>query len=90
GLRERTVRKTAVERGWTGVPVLGARLPIKVGHSGGAIVQATPEFEPAASLAAVHGLPVHEVLEAASAAAHAAGFVSGNAVPPGLTPDPPA
>jgi uncharacterized protein (TIGR00299 family) protein len=81
GVRERTVARTAIERGWTRVDVLGARLPVKLGHHDGVIVQATAEFEPAARLAAERGLPVRTVLDAAAAAAHAAGLIPGRALP---------
>jgi uncharacterized protein (DUF111 family) len=84
GVREYPARKTAIERGWADVDVLDARLPIKIGHSGGRIVQATPEFEHARRLAAQHDLPVQAVLEAAVAAAHAAGLTHGAPVPSSL------
>ncbi|XVQ15014.1 nickel pincer cofactor biosynthesis protein LarC [Spirillospora sp. CA-255316] len=89
GVRERAVAKTAIERGWTRVDVLGARLPVKLGHHEGVIVQATAEFEPAARLAAERGLPVRTVLDAAAAAAHAAGLIPGGAVPSELDPSEP-
>ncbi|RSN72027.1 MULTISPECIES: nickel pincer cofactor biosynthesis protein LarC [Actinomadura] len=90
GVRERTVRKTALRRGWARVDVLGARLPIKVGHRDGRIVQAAPEFEDAARLAADRGVPVRAVLDAAVAAAHAAGLAHGEPAPPGLAAGPSA
>ncbi|MFD0689650.1 nickel pincer cofactor biosynthesis protein LarC [Actinomadura fibrosa] len=90
GVREHPARKTALERGWAHTDVLGARLPIKIGHLDGAIVQATPEFEHAARLAARHDLPVRAVLDAAVAAAHAAGLAHGAPAPPDLATDPPA
>ncbi|MFD0899295.1 nickel pincer cofactor biosynthesis protein LarC [Actinomadura sediminis] len=89
GVRERTVRKTMLRRGWARVDVLGARLPIKVGHRDGRIVQAAPEFEDAARLAAERGVPVRAVLDAAVAAAHAAGLAHGEPAPPGLEAGPP-
>ncbi|MEV0151340.1 MULTISPECIES: nickel pincer cofactor biosynthesis protein LarC [unclassified Nonomuraea] len=88
GVRERTVRKTALERGWVPVDVLGARLPVKVGHQDGVVVQATPEYEPAARLAAERGLPVRTVLDAAVAAAWTAGLAPGRSVPHDLRPHP--
>ncbi|MEV5828717.1 nickel pincer cofactor biosynthesis protein LarC [Spirillospora sp. NPDC052242] len=90
GVRERTVRKTMLRRGWARVDVLGARLPVKVGHRDGRIVQAAPEFEDAARLAAARGVPVRAVLDAAVAAAHAAGLAHGEPAPPGLEAAPPA
>ncbi|MBB2914177.1 uncharacterized protein (DUF111 family) [Streptosporangium becharense] len=77
GVRERAVRKSALERCWVHVEVLGEQLPIKVGHRDGMIVQATPEFDPAARLAARGDLPVRTVLDAAVAAARTAGLVPG-------------
>ncbi|MET7301182.1 nickel pincer cofactor biosynthesis protein LarC [Embleya sp. NPDC005575] len=88
GVREGPVRKTELQRGWTHVDVLGSRLPVKVGHRFGRILQATPEFAPAAALAARLGLPVHSVLAAAAAAAHQAGLTSGAPTPQTLTPEP--
>ncbi|MFF7249748.1 nickel pincer cofactor biosynthesis protein LarC [Embleya sp. NPDC008237] len=88
GVRERPVRKTELQRGWTQVDVLGGRLPVKVGHHGGRILQATPEFAPAAALAARLGLPVHTVLAATTTAAHQAGLTSSAPVPQTLAPEP--
>ncbi|OLT21226.1 hypothetical protein BJF79_15700 [Actinomadura sp. CNU-125] len=68
GVRERAVRKTMLRRGWARVDVLAARLPVKVGHRDGRVVQAVPEFEDAARLAAERGVPVRAVLDAAVAA----------------------
>ncbi|QFG21299.1 nickel pincer cofactor biosynthesis protein LarC [Actinomadura sp. WMMB 499] len=90
GVRERPVRKTALRRGWAQVDVLGTRLPVKVGCRDGRIVQAVPEFEHAAALAARLDLPVREVLDAAAAAAHATGLAPGAAVPSALAEAPPA
>ncbi|WP_198653652.1 nickel pincer cofactor biosynthesis protein LarC [Actinocorallia populi] len=81
GMRERPVRRTVLDRGWSDVEVLGACLPIKVGHRDGVIVQATAEYEPAARLAEVRGLPLRAVLDAAGVAAHAAGLLPGAPVP---------
>ncbi|MFV2178946.1 nickel pincer cofactor biosynthesis protein LarC [Actinomadura sp. LOL_016] len=89
GVRERAVRKATLRRGWARVDVLGARLPIKVGHRDGRIVQAAPEFEDAARLAAERGVPVRAVLDAAGAAAHAAGLAHGEPAPPDLEAGPP-
>lgn len=84
GVREYPVHKSMLGRGWADVPVLGTRLPVKIGHRHGVIVQATPEFDPAARLAAERGLPVRAVLEAAVTAARAAGIGPGEALPAGL------
>lgn len=83
GVREYPVHKTALARSWAEVEVLGARLPIKLGHHGATIAQATPEFEDAARLAAELGLPVRAVLTAAVQAAAAHGLAPGAPLPPG-------
>ncbi len=57
--------------------VHGARIPIKIGHRNCTIVQATPEFTPAAELAAALDLPVRTILTAATTAAHNAGLTPG-------------
>jgi uncharacterized protein (TIGR00299 family) protein len=77
GVREHPVRKTALARDWREVDVLGARLRVKLGHRAGTIVQATPEFEDAARIAADLALPVRAVLTAAVHAATAAGLAPG-------------
>lgn len=84
GVREHRVRKTALERGWVDVDVLGARLPVKIGHRDGTIVQAMPEFEDVAGLAAGRELPARVVLDAAVAAAAARDLVPGAPVPADL------
>ncbi|MEU4658721.1 nickel pincer cofactor biosynthesis protein LarC [Streptomyces sp. NPDC023723] len=81
GVREHPVRKTALERGWADVDVLGDVLAVKIGHDRGTIVQSTPEFEDAARLAADRELPVRTVLAAAAAAAAARGLVPGAPLP---------
>lgn len=81
GVREYAVRKTVLDRGWTHVDVHGTLLPVKVGHRDGVIVQVTPEFAPAARLAADRGLPVRIVLDLTVAAAYAAGAIPGESLP---------
>ncbi|MFE5325276.1 nickel pincer cofactor biosynthesis protein LarC [Embleya sp. NPDC056575] len=88
GVRERSVRKTELRRGWMYVDVLGDRLPVKVGHRAGRILQATPEYAPAAALAARLGLPVHVVLAATTTAAHRAALTTGAPTPRTLAPEP--
>ncbi|MDQ1007085.1 uncharacterized protein (TIGR00299 family) protein [Streptomyces sp. V4I23] len=83
GVRESAVRRTALQRLWVPVPVLGGTVPVKIAHRGGLIMQATPEFDDVAALAAELALPVRTVLEAAVARAVAAGLVGGAPVPPG-------
>ncbi|GAA1962738.1 nickel pincer cofactor biosynthesis protein LarC [Kitasatospora viridis] len=81
GVRESDVRKTALERAWVKVAVLGTHLLVKVAHRGGLIMQATPEFEDVARVAGEQGVPVRAVLEAAVAAAVADGLVAGGQLP---------
>ncbi|MGW7285205.1 nickel pincer cofactor biosynthesis protein LarC [Streptomyces sp. NPDC054847] len=83
GVRESVVRKTALDRTWVRIPVLGRIVPVKVAHRGGLVMQATPEFDDAAALAAELALPVRTVLDAAVAGAVAAGLVSGAPMPRG-------
>lgn len=90
GVRQSPVRKTALDRGWVSVDVLGAPVPIKIGHRAGVVVVAMPEFEDAAARAVEFGVPVRVLLDAARAAAHAAGLVAGAAVPDDLGPVPAA
>ncbi len=82
GVRESSVRKTALDRSWVDVVVLDdAVVPVKVAHRDGMIVQATPEFDDVAALAGDRGLPVVAVLDAARAASVARGLVPGTALP---------
>jgi uncharacterized protein (TIGR00299 family) protein len=82
GVRETAVRKTALERAWVQVEVLGGdTAPVKVAHRDGVIVRATPEFDDVAALAAAHELAVLTVLEAVTAAAVTRGLVPGALLP---------
>ena len=72
GLRIVPVRKVALERTATSVEVLGARVGVKVARDGGRVVNVGVEYEDVAALARERGLPVKEVLRAATAAAQAA------------------
>jgi pyridinium-3,5-bisthiocarboxylic acid mononucleotide nickel chelatase len=72
GLRAQPVRKVALDRGQDVVGVLGGRVGVKVARAGGRVVNVSVEFEDVAALAATLGLPVKEVLRAATAAAHRA------------------
>src|SRR4051794_24089847 len=69
GLRIVPVGKVALERTTTSVEVLGAPIGVKVAHSDGRIVNVSVEYEDVAALAREQGLPVKEVLRAATAAA---------------------
>jgi pyridinium-3,5-bisthiocarboxylic acid mononucleotide nickel chelatase len=84
GVRETTVRKAALPRGWVDLTVAGHDLPIKIAHRDGTIRQVTPEFDDLESAAAEQGLSPLTLLEQASAAAAAAGLVTGAPVPEGL------
>jgi hypothetical protein len=79
GVREHTVSKWALDRTWRPVEVLGDTVRIKIGHSGGLITSATPEYEDVAEVARRVGAPVRDVLAAAIAAAGTAGLAPGHA-----------
>jgi pyridinium-3,5-bisthiocarboxylic acid mononucleotide nickel chelatase len=84
GVREIAVRKTALPRGWVDLTVAGHDLPIKIAHRHGTILQVTPEFDDLERAAVEQGLSPLALLEQASAAAAAAGLVTGAAIPEGL------
>lgn len=86
GLRATAVGRWALDRGWTDVAVAGQRVAVKVAHRGDVITHAAPEFEDVRAAATALGRPAREVLEAAVAAAVAAGLVDGAAVPGDLRP----
>ena len=72
GLRVVPVGKVALERTTSSVEVLGGLVGVKVAESDGRVVNVSVEFEDVAALARETGLPVKEVLRAATAAAQAA------------------
>ena len=84
GVRETTVRKTALPRGWVDLTVAGCQLSIKIAHRDGTIWQVTPEFDDLERAAVEQGLSPLRLLEQASATAATAGLVTGAAVPEGL------
>jgi uncharacterized protein (DUF111 family) len=84
GIRETTARKTALPRGWIDLTVAGWQLPIKIAYRDGTIQQVTPEFDDLERVAIERGLSPLALLEQATAAAAAAGLVSGAAIPKGL------
>ena len=88
GVRQTTVDRWALERGWVDVDVEGHAVPVKVAHRDGAIIHATPEFEDVAALAAELEQPVRAVLAAAIASAEASGLTPGADVPDDLRPTP--
>jgi len=71
GMRVVPVGKVALERTQSSVAVLGSRVGVKVAESAGRVVNVSVEYEDVAALAAGLGLPVKEVLRAATAAAEA-------------------
>jgi pyridinium-3,5-bisthiocarboxylic acid mononucleotide nickel chelatase len=72
GLRVVPVSKVALERTSSSVEVLGGRVGVKVARHDGRVVNVSVEYEDVAALARERGLPVKDVLRAASAAADAA------------------
>ena len=81
GVRRVPVARTVLDRAWAPVEVLGRPVRIKVGFRGNRILQATPEYEDAASVARAAGVPVAQVLTLAVAAAVTAGLVPGERWP---------
>jgi uncharacterized protein (TIGR00299 family) protein len=71
GLRIVPVGKVALERTQATVDVLGGQVGVKIATDGGRAVNVSVEYEDVAALARKLGLPVKEVLRAATAAAEA-------------------
>jgi uncharacterized protein (TIGR00299 family) protein len=88
GIRETAVRKMALPRGWIDLTVAGRQLSIKIAHRDGTIWQVTPEFDDLEQAAAEQDLSPVALLQQATAAAAAAGLVTGAAVPDGLRSTP--
>jgi uncharacterized protein (TIGR00299 family) protein len=84
GIRETTARRTALPRGWIDLTVAGCQLPIKISYRDGTIRQVTPEFDDLERVATEQGFSPLVLLEQATAAAAAAGLVTGAAIPEGL------
>ena len=82
GVRERAVSKWALARTWRPVEVPGGTVRIKIGHSGGVITSATPEYEDVAEVARRVGSPLRDVLTTAIAAAESAGLGPGRDLAP--------
>jgi uncharacterized protein (TIGR00299 family) protein len=72
GLRVVSVGKVALDRTEATVDVLGGRVGVKVASDGGRVVNVSVEYEDVAALARELGVPVKEVLRAATAAAQTA------------------
>jgi hypothetical protein len=89
GLRLVPVGKVALERAQASVEVLGGRVGVKVAVSRGRPVNVSVEYEHVAALARELGLPVKEVLRAATAAAETAYPVGPAAPAPRPSDDPP-
>ena len=84
GVREHSLRKTALDRLFVDVELPGGgSVAVKVGHTDGIIVQVMPEFEDVAKLARGTDRPERLVLQEAIAAAAEAGLIVGTAVPTG-------
>ena len=75
--------KVALARAQTTVPVLGGRVGVKTARDGDRVVNVSVEFDDVAALARTTGLPVKEVLRAATVAAHTAQDPTGT--PPSAT-----
>jgi uncharacterized protein (DUF111 family) len=84
GVRETSVHKTALPRGWVDLTVADCQLSIKIAHWGGRIWQVTPEFDDLERAAIEHDLSPLTLLEQAMVVAAVAGLVSGAPVPEGL------
>ena len=82
GVRTYEVQRFALARAWATVrlpaPMTG-EVRVKYGHRAGRIVHVTPEYEDCAAAARRAGVPILHVLEAARAAADAAGLRPGAA-----------
>ncbi len=77
GLRVLPVGKIELQRTEHAVEVLGGTVGVKVARDGGRVVNVSVEYEDVAALARATGVPVKEVLRAATAAAAAAHPVDG-------------
>jgi uncharacterized protein (TIGR00299 family) protein len=87
GVRQSPVARDVLDRAWADVEVAGGTVAVKVGHRAARIVHVAPEFEDVARLARRLGLPVRDMLEAAGAAASAAGLTPGSPLPASTRPD---
>jgi hypothetical protein len=74
GLRESPVDKRALVREMRTVNINGEEIRIKIALLDGVVVNAQPEYEDVAAVAAKLNRPVKAVLAAAAAAAHEAGL----------------
>ncbi len=81
GVRQQALGKYALPRAWLPVRVSGGSVMIKISHRDKVVVQATPEYDDVARLAAEVDRPVRTVLAESIAAAEAAGLRWGAALP---------
>jgi uncharacterized protein (TIGR00299 family) protein len=81
GVREHPVSKTALQRTWVHVPLEDQTIAIKVAHSHGRIMSATPEFTDVQAAASASNSTERAILAGAAAAAHSAGLTPGGRWP---------
>ena len=84
GVRETTVARTVLARGWVDVVVGGIELPVKIAHRAGVVCQATPEFDELDRAAIRLARAPQALLAEALTAIQTAGLVAGAIVPLGL------
>jgi len=84
GVRETTVSKMALPRGWVNVTVADRDLSIKIAHHRGSIWQVTPEFDDLERASIELGVSPLALLEQTMAVAAVAGLVTGAPVPSGM------
>jgi pyridinium-3,5-bisthiocarboxylic acid mononucleotide nickel chelatase len=72
GVRESTVRRTALERRFDAVETPWGRVQVKVGLRDGAVVNVAPEFDDCQRLAYAHQVPLKDVQQQALVAWYAA------------------
>lgn len=77
GVRGNDVDRTVLDRDWVDVAVGPGSVRVKVGHRGGRIVHATPEFSAVAAFAASQGITESEAMQRAVGALAAAGLLPG-------------
>jgi uncharacterized protein (TIGR00299 family) protein len=80
GVRQHLVHRETLDRSWVEVTLPQGAVRVKLASRAGRLLHATPEYEDVARLAATSGRPVRDLLQAATAAAHASGLVPGATV----------
>jgi pyridinium-3,5-bisthiocarboxylic acid mononucleotide nickel chelatase len=81
GVRQSPWAKYPLPRTWRTVTVDGQPVPVKLAYADGVILQVNAEFDAIADLAARTGRSQKEILQAAMAAAAAAGLIVGATLP---------